>query len=213
MEQDIDKIENCYDTVAREYAEFFTEEHEKKPQDQEVLKRFAQLLAGRRPAWEFGCGPGHTAQYVANLGIEISGLDLSEKIIEQARVSHPKIPFRKGNMLDLDFEDNSIAGVLSFYAIVHFTADQVLKAFQEIYRVLQPNGLYLFTYHIGEETVHVEEFLGKHVDINWMFFKSDFIMGCLQKTGFESIEVIERDPYPDVEYQSKRAYVIAVKPA
>jgi ubiquinone/menaquinone biosynthesis C-methylase UbiE len=213
MEQDIGKIENCYNAVAREYAEFFAGEHEKKPQDQEQLKRFALQMRDRSPIWEFGCGPGHTAQYVTDLGIEISGLDLSEKILEQAQAAHPTISFRKGNMLDLDFSENSIAGVLSFYAIVHFTADQVLRAFQEIYRVLQPNGLYLFTYHIGEGTIHVEEFLGQHIDLNWMLFKSDFILSSLKQAGFESIEIIERDPYPDVEYQSRRAYAFATKPA
>jgi hypothetical protein len=30
--------------------------------------------------------------------------------------------------------------------------------------------------------------------------------------GFERIEIIERNPYPEVEYQSRRAYVFARKP-
>ncbi len=28
----------------------------------------------------------------------------------------------------------------------------------------------------------------------------------------KKIEIIERDPYPDVEYQNLRAYVFAIKP-
>ena len=40
-----------------------------------------------------------------------------------------------------------------------------------------------------------------------------FIGDCLTDIGFEKIEVIEREPYPGVEYQSRRAYVFAVKPA
>lgn len=31
-------------------------------------------------------------------------------------------------------------------------------------------------------------------------------------TGFENIEIIERDPCPEVEYQSRRAYIFAKKP-
>ena len=31
MGQDLDKVENVYDTVAKEYAEAFSGEHEKKP--------------------------------------------------------------------------------------------------------------------------------------------------------------------------------------
>ncbi len=213
MGQDLNKIESMYDAVAKEWAEEFSGEHEKKPKDQEMLLRFSQEIGDRRPVWDFGCGPGNTAKYLSNLGVEISGLDLSEKILEQARAVHPEINFRKGNILDLEFENDSIAGVAAFYAIVHFTKEQAGRAFREVFRVLQPGGIFLFTYHIGDETLHIDEFLGKNVDIDFMFFTADFIFSCLKDSGFERIEIIEREPYPGVEYESRRAYVFATKPA
>jgi len=85
-------------------------------------------------------------------------------------------------------------------------------ACRKVFRVLRPGGIFLFTYHIGEETIHVEEFLGKKVDIDFMFFTTDFIYRCLKKSGFEKIEIIEREPYPEVEYESRRAYVFTKKP-
>ena len=89
--QDLNKIENLYDTVAKEYAKTFSGELEKKPKDQEILHRFSQEIGDRRPVWDLGCGPGNTTEYLTNLGVEISGLDLSEGILEQARASHPEI--------------------------------------------------------------------------------------------------------------------------
>lgn len=212
MRQNLNKVENLYDTVAREYSETFSGEHEKKPKDQEILHRFLQEIGDRRPVWDFGCGPGQTARYLKNLGIEISGLDLSEKILEQARTIHPEIHFRKGNILALEFENDSIAGIVAFYAIVHFTKEQVGIAFREIYRILQPGGIFLLTYHIGGDTIHLDEFLGKKIDIDFMFFTTDFILSCLKDTGFEKIEIIEREPYQGLEYESRRAYVFAIKP-
>lgn len=212
MGQNPNRVAKVYDTVAKEYAEEFCGEHEKKPQDCEILRRFSEKVAGRKPVWDFGCGPGQTARYLKDLGIEISGLDLSEKLIEEASRIHPDISFRKGNLLDLEFEDGSIAAIVAFYAIVHFSEEQVKRAFYEIFRVLQPDGVLLLAYHIGEKTIHVEEFLGKEVDIDFMFFSTDFIFSCLKDSGFERIEVIARDPYPEVEYQSRRAYVFAGKP-
>jgi hypothetical protein len=47
---------------------------------------------------------------------------------------------------------------------------------------------------------------------DFMFFRTDFICRCLEDSGFERIEVIDRDPYPGVDYQSRRAYVFARKP-
>ena len=115
------------------------------------------------------------------------------------------------SFLELDSGNNSVAGVVAFYAIVHFTEDQVCLAFREIFRVLQSGGIFLLTYHIGDETIHIDEFLGRKVDVDFMFFSSDFIRDSLEKAGFEIIEIIEREPYPDVEYQSRRAYVFAKK--
>ncbi len=212
MGQDLNKIESMYDTVAKEYAEAFSGEHEKKPKDQEILHRFSQEIGDRRPVWDFGCGPGQTTRYLKNLGVEISGLDLSEKILEHARTTHPDIHFQRGNILELEFENDSIAGAAAFYAVVHFTEEQVGIALREVFRVLQPGGIFLFTYHIGEETIRLDEFLGKKIDIDFMFFTTDFISGCLKKGGFEKIETIEREPYPGVEYESRRAYVFAIKP-
>ncbi len=212
IRQELNKIERMYDTVAKEYSETFSGEHENKPKDQEILHRFSQEIVDRKPIWDFCCGPGQTTKYLKDLGIEISGLDLSAKILEQARTIHSEITFRKGNILDLDFDEGSIGGIVAFYAIVHFTKEQVEIAFHEVFRVLQAGGLFLFTYHIGEETIHLDEFLGKKVDIDFMFFKTDFISNCLKNSGFEKIEIIEREPYSGVEYESRRAYVFAKKP-
>lgn len=44
-----------------------------------------------------------------------------------------------------------------------------------------------------------------------MLFDTASISRILRKSGFERIETIEREPYPDVEYQSRRAYVFATK--
>ena len=41
MGQDLDKIENLYDEIAKEYAEAFSDEHEKKPKDREILHGFS----------------------------------------------------------------------------------------------------------------------------------------------------------------------------
>jgi len=55
----LNKIENLYNTVAKEYAETFAGEHEKKPKDQEILHRVSREIEDRRPVWDFGCGPGY----------------------------------------------------------------------------------------------------------------------------------------------------------
>jgi ubiquinone/menaquinone biosynthesis C-methylase UbiE len=213
MIKDLENIENQYDSIAKEWADKFSGEHEKKPKDQEILHRFSREIGDKRPVWDLGCGPGNTTKYLKDLGIEISGLDLSEKMLEQARRIHPGIHFLKGNILHLTFENESIAAVVAFYAIIHFTEGHVGIALREVFRVLQPGGILLFTFHMGDKTIHFDEFLGQKVDMDVYFFTTEFIFSCLKESGFEKIEIIEREPYPGVEYQSQRAYVFAIKPA
>ncbi|MCP4550100.1 MAG: class I SAM-dependent methyltransferase [bacterium] len=212
MKRNQEKIRTMYDAIACDWVKAFPDEHEKKPKDREVLERFALEIGDRQPVWDFGCGPGNTSKYLTDLGVEISGLDLSDNMVKQARAAYPEICFRRGDLLDLDFAANTIAGIVALYAIVHFTSEQVELALQEMHRVLQPGGTLLLTFHIGDETIHIDEFLGKTVDVDFMFFSTGLIVDCLKTAGFGKIEVIEREPYPDIEYQSRRAYMFAEKP-
>jgi SAM-dependent methyltransferase len=206
------KIEQLYDSIAVPYSVQFAGEHEKKPMDRDLLGRFAREIGEREPVWDLGCGPGETTGYLCGLGIKASGLDLSGRILEQARVNKPGIHFRRGNILALDFESGSIAGITAFYAIVHFTKNQVATAFKEIFRVLQPEGALLLTYHVGDETIHINEFLGTKVDIDFMLFTSGVISEYLVDAGFGNVEILEREPYPRIEYESRRGYAFAIKP-
>jgi hypothetical protein len=81
-----------------------------------------------------------------------------------------------------------------------------------MHRVLQPGGRLLLTFHIGEGSVHVDEFLGRPVALDFVFFTPKGVTDEVIRAGFAAVEVIERDPYADVEYPSRRAYLFARKP-
>jgi hypothetical protein len=50
------------------------------------------------------------------------------------------------------------------------------------------------------------------VSLDFYFFETEEMKAYLTQAGFELEEVIERDPYPDIEVQTRRAYVFAKKP-
>jgi hypothetical protein len=81
----------------------------------------------------------------------------------------------------------------------------------ELRRVLRPQGTLLLTFHIGQETTHLDEWWGRQVSLDAVFFETDEMKGYLGSAGFTLEEVIERDPYPDVEVQTRRAYIFAQK--
>jgi SAM-dependent methyltransferase len=212
MEQTAHHVRACYDSVAREYAERFVGELEHKPLDRELLGRFAAEVKGRGQVYDLGCGPGQTTAFLHGCGVRVRGLDLSAGLLREARQRHPGLQFEQGDMLALLLADASLAGVIAFYAIVHLSPSGLRRALAEMHRVLQPGGRLLLAFHVGEGSVHVEELLGHSVSLDFVFFTPHAVADELVRAGLVVVEIIERDPYPGVEYPSRRAYMFARKP-
>jgi ubiquinone/menaquinone biosynthesis C-methylase UbiE len=211
-EQALRKVRESYDRVADEYARRMFSELENKPLDRELLRRFALEVKGRGEVCDMGCGPGHVARYLRDEGGDVFGLDLSAGMLEEARRLNPDISFREGNMLALDLADASLAGISAFYAIVHLSREALPQVFREMARVLKPGGLLLLAFHIGDEMLHRDEWMDRPVSLDFQFFSPQASRRDLEAAGLVVEEIIEREPYsPEVEHQSRRAYVFARK--
>jgi SAM-dependent methyltransferase len=211
MDDPTNSIRESYDRLAEEYTRRIADELRHKPLDRELLDRFAKLTTGRGEVCDMGCGPGHVAGYLRDAGASVFGLDLSPGMLEQARKLNPGIPFREGNMLSLDLLDASLAGVAAFYAIVNIPRQSLPIVFREIQRVLRPSGLLLLAFHIGDEVLHEDELWGQKISMDFQLLPPSEIKLDLENAGFHIEEVVEREPYPEVEYPSRRAYIFARK--
>src|SRR5262245_30287711 len=112
-------------------------------------------------------------------------------------------------MLNLKSPAGTFAGVLSFHSIVHFTGDELSIALSEMRRVLVVDGLAMLAFHIGREIVHRDELFGAPVALDFRFHEVSNVTAALTAARLNVIEQIEREPYADVEYPSRRCYLIA----
>jgi ubiquinone/menaquinone biosynthesis C-methylase UbiE len=206
------QIQIAYDAAAEAYTKKCFHELDGKPLDRKLLDLFAERVIPLGKACEIGCGPGEIAHYLKACGVDIVGIDLCPKMIAEAHRLSPDIAFEQGDVFALKFEENSLAGIVAFYLIVNFRPADVPAALQEMERVLMPGGVLLLSFHIGQETIHLDEFYGNPVPIDFMFFQPDDIVRMLQAGGFIVDEVITRSPYKTVEYPSQRAYIFVHKP-
>jgi SAM-dependent methyltransferase len=206
-------VRTSYDTIATEYAKRIYAELKDKPFDREWLDRFAERVRTFGQVCDLGCGPGHVARYLGDRGVDVFGLDLSPAMLEEARRLNPDIEFIEGTMRSLNMKSERLAGIVALYSIIHLERNELGMAFAEMWRVLRPGGCALLAFHVGSDTIHNTEWWGYSVDLDATFFTSGEVVEQLKRAGFEIEAAMERDPYPEVEYQSTRGYVVAVKPA
>jgi ubiquinone/menaquinone biosynthesis C-methylase UbiE len=200
-----------YDTIAEQYAADYFDELARKPFDRDLLSRFAQRMPPGAKVCDIGCGPGHVARHLAKLGVDVMGVDISQAMVAIARKLNPTLLFEQGDMLGLQFANDSFAGITAFYSLIHIARPHVPQALGELFRVLTHGGRLLAAFHAGEGEVHVEEFHGQQVSFHATFFGIDEMVRFLDVAGFLIEESVDRQPY-DFEYPSRRAYVLARKP-
>ena len=207
-------IRESYDAVARTYADEIYGELRGKPFDRQLLDRFAERVRGKGWVCDAGCGPAQVARYLSDRGAEVFGLDLSAGMLAEAQRLNPDLQFVQSSMMELGLAPESLFAIAAFYSIIHIPRDQVSAVLAEMARVLTPSGSLLLTFHLGTGDSYHEEMLGHRVSMNVALFTTEEMNGYLRAAGFQVDEVLERDPYaPEVEYQSRRGYILASRPA
>ncbi len=115
-------------------------------------------------------------------------------------------------MLALGIADGAWAGVGAVYSILHVPQAEVAAALRELQRALQPGGWLLLAFHLGSGVTNLYKWWGQPVSVDFTYFQASEMLGYVEPSGFEIVEAVERDTYPDVEAQTRRAYLLARKP-
>jgi SAM-dependent methyltransferase len=211
MNEIVLNTQTSYDQVAAEYADKFKDEMDSKPFDRDCLDRLAREVGDLGPICDLGCGPGQISRYLHRQGVDTLGVDLSPRMVAEAQRLNPEIHFHHGDMLALQDADNSWGGIAAFYCIIHIPREWIVDALREMKRVIKPGGLLLLTFHIGDKTEHLEEWWEMPVNLDFTFYQPDEMKDWLNEAGFRLEETLVREPNPEVEVATRRAYVFARK--
>jgi len=99
---------------------------------------------------EMGCGTGPNLIWLAQKGINVSGVDISptalalcRKNLEHSGLSEKIDKLVESSVVDIPFEEESIDGIFEACVFQHLTKEERHKAFSEVKRVLKPGGLFV----------------------------------------------------------------------
>ena len=148
-----------YTSISKYYSEIFPF----NPMQLQFVKHNAGDLQGKK-ILDIGCATGELAFNLAKEGAKVTGIDLNEDLLQQARtgigefrfaesikheseLSTSSPAFQIGNMLELknDFQPEHFDVVLCFgNTLVHLkNLQQVKEMFQGVYAVVKPGGHFL----------------------------------------------------------------------
>jgi ubiquinone/menaquinone biosynthesis C-methylase UbiE len=153
-----------------------------------------------------GCGDGEVdVQIVKKTGCKITGIDLSNVRIENAKKKIPpklknKLRFIHTSATNLPFDKEAFSHVISQSTIYHIHNKQ--KALSEIYRVLQKGGIFVFD-DLFKPKPNVSKDTQKFVYERLLFdtpFSFKTYQDELRKQGFEIVEA------RDISENMKKTY-------
>ncbi len=199
----------AYDTVAADYAGLLRDELAGRPVDRSVLAAFAELVrAGADgPVAEAGCGPGRITAHLDRLGLPIFGVDMSPGMLAVAQGSHPGLSFVRGYLAALPVADSVLAGLVTWYSIIHTPPERLGEVFTEFRRVLRPGGELLLAFQAGDERVHLHQAYGHAISLDAYRLRPAWIEDQLTAAGLITHTRILRDPGP--RESTPQAYLLA----
>jgi SAM-dependent methyltransferase len=186
-----------YDTVAEHYADQMRDSLATKPYLRAMAMMFADLVrgAGDGPVADVGCGPGHVTAFLRDLGLAAFGIDLSPGMVEVARRDHPDARFEVGSMTELDLADDSLAGLLAWWSLIHMPDDEVAIALAHFRRVLRPGAPLMVGFHEGNGTTLKTDGYGGHpMNVHVHRRPPARVMAWLHQAGFTVEARITLDP-------------------
>lgn len=150
-----DSVRKNYDLIAEQYSKDFGTYIE----DLDAYEEFEKVLVKNAKILDLGAGSGRTYSYFNKKEYEYTGLDFSEEMRDYAYKLHGEFPYIVDDMMNLKkhFADNSLDAVFAVYSLFHLPKDDFKKLFADVYDVLKVNGVFLFTYQIGQGEEMVDE--------------------------------------------------------
>ncbi len=188
---------DSYDKTVDEYINIADDLHPHKAS----TKFFSYLKKGSL-ILDLGCGPGRDAKIFTQKEYDVTGIDLSENMIEKAKERVKNVKFKVMDIKKLEFEDNHFDAVWASACLLHIPKKDINTTLKEIFRVLKKGGILFISLKQGDgEIFKPDKKYTPEVKKFWSLFQKEEIEDKLKQAGFEILEsYIENKEPPSLNH-------------
>lgn len=189
---DLETVRDSYDRVADSYVEMVTTtgigDIRTHPWLKAAMDAFADTVGPIGPVLDVGCGPGTVTAYLAERGIEVSGVDLSRRMIDHARRLHPRCTFTAGPATDLGLDAESLGGVLGWWSLFNLPRNVLPAVLASFAAALRPGGQLIIATHVGDSDVErTEAYNGVPVQWTTYQWQPEQLTALVQQAGLRLV--------------------------
>ena len=149
---------------------------------------FIKQLKGKN-ILDIGCGTGRDAEYFVNKGLDVVGIDLSDRFIEISRAKVPNAKFIKMDMRNINFPLESFDGIWAMASLLHIPKIEAINTIKQLRKVLKTNGIIYISVKLGEGEKFIKRDRYKGLEKFFAFYTESEISDLLEKCGFEIIKL------------------------
>ena len=133
---------------------------------------------------DIGAGTGAYSIYLANIGYDVTAVELVKHNIEIFKKKNSNVNIYQGNALDLSmFEDESFSVTLLFGPMYHLLSEkEKLQALNEAKRVTKKSGIIFVSYYMNEYAI-----------INYGFIKHNIMDSLKEQRVDKSFHIINKE--------------------
>lgn len=133
-----------YDEIAADYEAHYSDEWSLEYRRRFIYDpMFEGIDLSGMEVLDAMCGSGQTTSYLLTRGAKVTGLDISNEVLDQFQERWPETKVVKRSLLDSGLPDNSFDCV-SVVGGLHHIHPEMKAAVREIHRVLKPGGYFCF---------------------------------------------------------------------
>lgn len=177
-------VDNAYNNIFNNWNEL----RRISPVNKCVVE-FSKLLKPGAQVLDVGCGTGQPiAQFLSCSGFHVTGIDISEKMVEHARnLNLPNCKFMLCDVLNFCPKEKYDA-VVAFDSLWHIEHGAQAKIYNKLATLLNAGGYLLFTHGKTDGEVVGEMFGEKFY---YSALDLDHLKNLLNKSGFEIVQCLE----------------------